>query len=61
MTAEQRYRRAVEKARAKAEREIQQFMAGKIDVLPCSGDYERRCIIAEIQRAMDGTSAKRTR
>jgi hypothetical protein len=50
--AEWRYWQAVQKARLIARRELQQFMAGEIDVLPCSSDREREFIIAEIERAM---------
>jgi hypothetical protein len=36
------------KARLIAQRELRQFLAGEIDVLPCSGDRERQLIIAEL-------------
>jgi hypothetical protein len=50
LTAEQRYKQATVKARILAQRQLRQFMAGEIDVLPCSGDQEREFIIAEIRR-----------
>jgi hypothetical protein len=55
LTAEQRYWQAVQKARLIAKFELKQFLEGKIDLLPCSGDRERAFIIAEIAKAMDGT------
>jgi hypothetical protein len=58
MTAEQRYKQAILKARLIARAELRAFMAGESDVLDCSGDRERQFIIAEIQRAMDGTAGK---
>jgi hypothetical protein len=58
LTAEQRYWQAVQKARLIAKFELKQFLEGKIDLLPCSGDRERAFIIAEIAKAMDGTVLK---
>ena len=51
LNAEQRYRQAIQKARLMAQRELRAFMAGEIDVLPCSGDRERQFIIEAIERA----------
>jgi hypothetical protein len=50
MTGAQRYRQIVLKAQLIARRELEQFMRGEIDVLPCSGDREREMIIAELDR-----------
>jgi hypothetical protein len=52
LTAEQRYWQAVKIAQIEARRNLRQFLAGEIDVLPCSGDRERELIIAAIERAM---------
>jgi len=48
MTGQQRYDQVMAEAREIAERELGQFMRGEIDVLPCSGDRERRMIIAAL-------------
>ena len=48
MTGEQRYRQIQLKARLIGMRNLRQFMAGEIDVLPCWGDIERDLIIKEL-------------
>ena len=53
LTAEQRYRQAIQKARILARRNLKIFMSGRADVLECSGDIERRCIVQEIAHAYD--------
>jgi hypothetical protein len=50
MTGEQRYKQIMTKCRLIAQRELRQFMAGEIDILPCSGDRERAMIIAELDK-----------
>jgi hypothetical protein len=47
MTGKDRYHQAVLLARLRARRELDKFVAGEIDILPCSGDREREFIIAE--------------
>jgi hypothetical protein len=51
LTAKQRLHQAELKARLISARNLRQFLAGEIGHLPCSGDIERECIIAEIERA----------
>jgi len=59
MTAEQRYKQAIVKARIIAQRELRQFLAGEIDILPCSGDRERQFIIDAIEKAIRGSATRR--
>ena len=53
LTGEQRYHQAVVKARIRAQRELRDFMSGK---LRSCGDWNRKeqlCIIQEIERAYE--------
>jgi hypothetical protein len=50
VTGEQIYNQIVLKSRLIAQRELRQFMAGEIEILPCSGDRERRMIIEELDQ-----------
>ena len=48
MTGAQRLHQIETKVRIQAERDLRDFLAGKLDILPCSGDRLR----AEIVRAL---------
>jgi len=48
---QRRYNEIMLAARQIAERELRQFMTGEIDVLPCSGDREKRMIIEALDDA----------
>jgi len=50
MTGEQRYHQIRTKVRIIAARQLRDFMASKIPVLPCSGDLERELICRELDR-----------
>ena len=56
LTAEQRYRRAIQKARMVMRRNLAAMMRGdRLDGGPCGMDLERRFLIAEIDRAINST------
>lgn len=48
MTGKERYHQAILKARLMARRDLEKFLIGEINILPCSGDREREFIIAEL-------------
>lgn len=49
MTGGQRYIEAIARARKRNEELYKQFIAGEIDVLPCSESDEKREIVAEME------------
>lgn len=51
LTAHQRYRQAVTKARLLDRREMRNFLAGRSEWLESSMDRERALLIEEIERA----------
>ncbi len=54
ISAEQRYRNAVTKARRAGQRNLREYLAGRRgDSGPCGLDLERDCIITEIRRLQD--------
>lgn len=50
MTGKQRYHQIRTKVRIIAARQLRDFMAGKISILPCSGDLERELIYREFEK-----------
>lgn len=50
ISAEQRYRNAVRKARIRSERDLRSFLAGTLEILS-TGHFERDELIAAISRA----------
>lgn len=51
LTAKQRYRQALAKAKITARRSLQAFIDGREPFAKCGLDLERDCLIAEIERA----------
>lgn len=52
LTGEQLYWQAVRKVRIRADRQRREFLAGKIGILPCTRDAERREIIKVMDRLL---------
>jgi hypothetical protein len=48
---------AVRKSRLEQERQVREFVAGKIDVCPCGMDLERDAIIKAFDEALSGDRA----
>jgi len=60
ITGKQRLRDIRTRVQITARRQVEEFMAGKIDILPCSGDHEDELIAAEFERLTSQDMAKNT-
>ena len=59
LTGKQRYRQIKVKAKIIADRQLREFIAGTLDILPCRGDLEDELICREFDRmAAELRSAK---